>query len=79
MEKARYTKTSEGGDVADLRIKIFTDKENGTLTIQDNGIGMTGKIVAMFCFKLLTWHPAEEMIKNLGTIAHSGSRVRPYC
>ena len=42
----------------DLAIRITVDKEARTLTISDNGIGMT----------------AEELEKNLGTIAHSGSQ-----
>ena len=42
----------------DLAIRISVDKDARTLTISDNGIGMT----------------AEELEKNLGTIAHSGSQ-----
>ena len=45
-------------DSADLAIHVSFDKDNRTLTISDNGIGMT----------------AEELEKNLGTIAHSGSQ-----
>ncbi len=45
-------------DSADLAINIAFDKDARTLTISDNGIGMT----------------AEELEKNLGTIAHSGSQ-----
>ncbi len=41
----------------DFSIEIKLDKENRTITISDNGIGMT----------------AEELENNLGTIAHSGS------
>lgn len=41
----------------DLKIKIDLDKENRTLIITDNGCGMT----------------EEELDKNLGTIAKSGS------
>ena len=40
-----------------LKIRIDLDKENRTLTITDNGCGMT----------------EEELDKNLGTIAKSGS------
>lgn len=42
---------------SDFKIEISTDKENRTITIEDNGIGMT----------------AEELESNLGTIAKSGS------
>ena len=41
----------------DFYIKIRADKDAGTLTISDNGIGMT----------------AKELEENLGTIAKSGS------
>lgn len=42
-----------------LEIKISADKEAKTLTIEDNGDGMT----------------REDMIANLGTIAHSGTKA----
>ncbi len=41
----------------DLRVRLSLDKEAGTLTIDDNGIGMT----------------RDEVIDNLGTIAKSGT------
>jgi molecular chaperone HtpG len=42
---------------SDLHVKVSVDKDAGTLTISDNGIGMT----------------KEEAIANLGTIAKSGT------
>ena len=42
---------------SNLRIRITADKEAGTLTISDNGIGMN----------------KDEVMKNLGTIARSGT------
>ncbi len=44
-------------DQENLAITLAYDKDARTLTVSDNGIGMT----------------AEELEKNLGTIAHSGS------
>ena len=43
----------------DLKIKLSFDKDNRTITISDNGIGMT----------------KEELENNLGTIAKSGSEL----
>ena len=51
------TDTSAQIDQANLAITVTPNKDARTLTISDNGIGMT----------------AEELEKNLGTIAHSGS------
>jgi len=45
-------------DDANLRIEIETDEEAGTITIRDNGIGMS----------------REELTKNIGTIAKSGTK-----
>ena len=51
--------TDEGVGMSreDFRIRITLDKENRTITVSDNGIGMT----------------AEEMEENLGVIANRGS------
>jgi molecular chaperone HtpG len=43
---------------ADLKVWVSLDKEARTITIKDNGIGMT----------------REEVIQNLGTIARSGTK-----
>jgi molecular chaperone HtpG len=42
-----------------LEVKILVDAAAGTLTIQDSGIGMS----------------EEELVKNLGTVAHSGTKA----
>ncbi|CAB3359431.1 Hypothetical predicted protein [Cloeon dipterum] len=66
LEKLRYERLSAqqaGAGASEhqaaLEIKIETDKQNRTFTIQDSGIGMT----------------KEELIQNLGTIARSGSKA----
>jgi molecular chaperone HtpG len=46
------------GDDKELRIELIRDDKAGTLTIRDNGIGMT----------------RDELIGHLGTIARSGSK-----
>ncbi len=43
---------------SELKIRVAYDKEAGTITIADNGIGMT----------------RQEVIDNIGTIARSGTR-----
>ena len=51
------TDSSVQVDQANLAINVAFDKDARTITVSDNGIGMT----------------EEELEKNLGTIAHSGS------
>ena len=61
-DKLRYkaiTKPELLKDDPDLRITIRADREAGTLTIADNGIGMA----------------RAELIDDLGTIARSGTRA----
>ncbi len=59
-DKLRFKAISDDnlyqGD-SDLKVQIAMDKEAGTLTISDNGVGMT----------------EAEVIENLGTIAKSGT------
>ncbi len=61
LEKFRHTQLTEK-DIFDaeaaLEINLTTDEAAKTLTIQDFGIGMT----------------RAELVENLGTIAHSGSK-----
>lgn len=61
-ERLRYLQLS-GQEIKDkdlpLEIRITPNEEAKTLTISDNGIGMT----------------KEDLIENLGTIAHSGSKA----
>src|SRR5512146_1089661 len=45
-------------DDAELRIEIELDRDARTLTVRDNGIGMS----------------REEVVEHIGTIAHSGTR-----
>lgn len=63
LDKIRYKSITEpeeaGVDVEpNFKIQIIPDKNTKTLTIIDTGIGMT----------------KEDMIKNLGTIARSGTK-----
>ncbi|MBR2545457.1 MAG: molecular chaperone HtpG [Erysipelotrichaceae bacterium] len=58
LDKRHYMALTDKDYEADeYQIRIDIDKENRTITITDNGIGMN----------------REELEKNLGTIAHSGS------
>ncbi len=62
LDKLRFRALTEPdlyeGDTT-LAIRIHTDPEHGTLTIEDNGVGMT----------------EEELVRDLGTVARSGSRA----
>lgn len=60
IDKHRFAVISDpelAGSVADYRIRVAADAEAKTITIDDNGIGMS----------------REEVIDNLGTIAKSGT------
>ena len=62
IEKLRHLQLTEkeiADDKLELEINLTTDDKAKTLTIQDSGIGMT----------------RAELIENLGTIAHSGSKA----
>jgi molecular chaperone HtpG len=59
LDKERFLAlTSPSDDSEPLRIRLVPNEADKTLTIEDNGIGMD----------------EAELIKNLGTIAHSGSK-----
>jgi TNF receptor-associated protein 1 len=62
LEKERHLSLTEKAiydDKLELEINITTDDKAKTFTIQDFGIGMT----------------QAELVENLGTIAHSGSKA----
>ncbi|MDN7123403.1 molecular chaperone HtpG [Pseudidiomarina sp. 1APP75-32.1] len=59
-DKLRFKALSDSkliADDAELRVRVSVDKDAGTITISDNGVGMT----------------REEVMSNLGTIAKSGT------
>ncbi|MBI4681441.1 MAG: molecular chaperone HtpG, partial [Nitrospirae bacterium] len=61
IDKLRYealTNSGITGSDTELKIRIIADKAAGTLTVSDNGIGMS----------------KDEAIRALGTIAHSGTK-----
>src|SRR4051794_29008099 len=60
LDKMRYVALTEEAHRDDAPLEIVLDgrPRDGELVIRDNGIGMT----------------REELVTNLGTIAHSGSR-----
>lgn len=60
VDKLRFKSLDDANLIADdpdFKIRITTDEEAGTVTISDNGIGMT----------------KDDLISNLGTIARSGT------
>ncbi|MBD2859177.1 molecular chaperone HtpG [Spongiibacter sp. KMU-158] len=59
-DKLRFEALADGSlfeSDPELRVRVTADKEAGTLTISDNGIGMS----------------REDVVANLGTIARSGT------
>merc|ERR1711994_897644 len=62
LDKIRYESLTNPdclGEESELKIEIIPDKEAGTITIRDTGIGMT----------------KEDLKANLGTIARSGTKA----
>lgn len=62
LDRLRFRAITEPelmNDGAELEIRIIPDVAAGTLTIEDTGVGMT----------------REELVKDLGTIARSGSKA----
>jgi len=62
LDKIRFLSITDHDQLQhepEFRIRIVPDKTNNTLTIQDTGLGMT----------------KNDMIKNLGTIAKSGTKA----
>jgi molecular chaperone HtpG len=61
IDKARFeslTNRQVLDEAGEWKIRITADKGDGTLTVSDNGIGMT----------------KNELVESLGTIAHSGTK-----
>ena len=60
IDKYKYLELTSNGKIPSKNYEIWISKDKNAriLTISDNGIGMT----------------KDELIKNLGTIAHSGSK-----
>ena len=61
IEKLRFEALSDDAlyeDDPNLRIRIWVDRDAGTVTVADNGIGMT----------------RDEVMETIGTIASSGTR-----
>ncbi len=59
IDKARFESLTHAEYLKDWEIRITADKDAKTLAIEDNGIGMN----------------KEELVKNIGTIAYSGTKA----
>ncbi len=59
IDKARFESLQNADIAADWNIRLSHDKEAGTVTLSDNGIGMS----------------QEDVIENIGTIAKSGTKA----
>lgn len=51
------------GDLGDLRVEVILDKEAGTLTIKDRGIGMTEEEIEKY-INQIAFSGAEEFVKK---------------
>jgi molecular chaperone HtpG len=58
IDKARFEALKRPELAQDWKIRLDVDEANSTLSISDNGVGMT----------------KEELISDIGTIARSGTR-----
>ena len=61
LDKLRFASVTEPGlleEGTELEIRLIPDRDAGTLTLWDNGVGMSH----------------DELVSNLGTIARSGTR-----
>ena len=59
IDKARFASLTDPASAREWKIVITPDKEAKTLTIADNGVGMT----------------EDEVVDNIGTIAKSGTKA----
>ena len=57
-DKKRFNALTEGKATEDMKIRVYPNREQNTLTIEDSGIGMN----------------KEDLIQNLGKIAESGTK-----
>lgn len=62
LDRLRFKSLTDSelmGNDETMEIRLYADPQAGTVRIEDTGIGMS----------------ADELVQNLGTIAHSGSRA----
>ena len=59
LDKARFESLTDPASAREWKIRLTPDKDAKTLTISDNGIGMT----------------EEDVVENIGTIAKSGTKA----
>src|SRR5512137_1005820 len=62
IDKIRFKSQTEQGILGkdtEFKIRIITDRKARTITIEDNGIGMTH----------------DDVVENIGTIAQSGTKA----
>ena len=59
IDKARFESLTDSGQAREWEIVISPEKDRGTLSVSDNGAGMT----------------KDEVVANIGTIAQSGTKA----
>ena len=58
------------GETGDLRVEVKIDKENGTLTVSDHGIGMTADDIDKY-INQIAFSGAEEFLAKYKDTANS--------
>lgn len=64
------------GDIGDLRVEVLVDKKAKTITVRDNGLGMTGEEIEKYIAQI-AFSGAEEFVQKYkdkaeGIIGHFG-------
>jgi molecular chaperone HtpG len=63
------------GELGDLQVEVILDKKKKTITIKDNGIGMTADEIDKY-INQIAFSGAEEFVKKIRRKRRSGTNYR---